>query len=167
METIIALARSGYVVTVIYLIFIRLYLGYMPSSISVTYYKLNEKKKELGNLFALFSMSLGFLIVPAMMEFTPDPWKVICLVAIFGLIGVGVAPRFLEDQRKEHYAFAALCIGGSQLWVLLISRLWYVSLPCFVVFALIAMRDRKWMTWMEVAALLSSFISLEILFGKM
>lgn len=142
-----------------YLLIAKKVTGRRQPSISNTYYT------GMGWWFLAFCVGTGLPLLPVLMEYIPDPWKIFCLLAIFGIIGCGCAPKFLDDQKKEHYSFAILCLTCAIL-VLAAVKMWWVMIPCFAVCAYMVYRDRKWMYWLEIAAIYSVFISLGILVIK-
>ena len=87
--------------------------GGVPSSISATFYSLQHKF-----WFGVTMILTAFLLMPAILEVTPDSYQFTAFLACVGLIMVGVAPNFREGiDRKIHTIGAVLCLVFSQVWV--------------------------------------------------
>lgn len=85
----------------------------VPASISATFYKL-EHKLWFG---ATMWLTAG-LLMPAILEVTPDCHQFTAFLACLGMMLIGVAPNFKEGiDRPVHITGAILCILFSQVWV--------------------------------------------------
>ncbi|MCL3854715.1 glycosyl transferase [Parabacteroides sp. GYB001] len=103
--------------------------------------------------------------------------QLLAIASCVGLIGVGLAPDFRDDWiNKIHCGSATLTLISSQLWVDC-TPAWWVLIPiwlAFIMYIVIAMSKHvtgnmwsdfistKPMFWVEITALLSTFISLII-----
>lgn len=157
-----------------YLVEMYLYFG-IPYSISDTYYKLENRKKGAGGLFSAMCVGVGGLLLPALLEVTPESYQFTAFLACAGLIFVGAAPQFkLSLTGSVHYGSAALCVVFSQIWVGLMC--WWILLPVwlafigYILFNLFKHSDffrgniyfveSKPMFWVEIAAILSTFATI-------
>lgn len=139
-----------------------LYFG-IPASISDTYYKLEKRKKGLGWLFTAMCWLVGGLLLPALLEITPEGYQFTAFLACAGLLFVGAAPQFkVSSTGAVHYGSAAVCVVFSQIWVIL-SGLWWVSLICFVACLYPAYKDKKWMFWIEIVAIVAVYVTILIM----
>ncbi|RHJ76129.1 hypothetical protein [Parabacteroides sp. AM08-6] len=145
----------------------------IPYSISDTYYKLEKRKKGLGWLFSVMCVSVGGLLLPALLDITPSSYQFTAFLACAGLLFVGAAPQFkLPLTNTVHYSAAAVCVIFSQIWVGL--TFWWLLIPiwlAFIVYTVVGMskhvtgslwRDfiaAKPMFWCEVAALGSTYLT--------
>ena len=123
----------------------------IPSSISATFYKLDHKV-------------------------TPDCYQFTAFLACVGMFMVGVAPNFREGiDKKVHTTGAVLCILFSQVWVLLTCPWMMLVWVAYLIYtALMMMKNWKGnfisaylltkpMFWVEITALLATYVALFIL----
>lgn len=150
------------------------YFG-IPYSISDTYYKLEKRKKGLGWLFTAMCWGVGGLLLPALLDLTPETYQFTAFLACSGLLFIGAAPQFkLPLTNAVHYGSAAVCVIASQVWVGLAC--WWVLIPIwisFIVYILYGMirysdffrgniyfLQSKPMFWAEVAALSTTYLAI-------
>lgn len=140
----------------------------VPSSISATFYKL-EHKLWFGATMVLTAC----LLMPAILEITPDSYQFTAFLACVGLIMVGVAPNFLEGiERKIHTTGAFLCLVFSQVWVGLTCPWLLLLWAGYLVYTAIGIK-RNWngyftasflatkpMFWVEISSLLSTYVTI-------
>ena len=151
----------SFVIFLAYLIATYAWFG-IPYSISDTYYKLEARKPGAGWLFSAMCVSVGGLLMPALLDMTADHYQFSVFLACAGLIFVGAAPQFkLSLTNVVHYGSAAVCCVFSQVWVIL-SGCWWVSLLSFTICLLLANRDRKWMFWIEIAAIGATYLTIAL-----
>ena len=143
----------------------------IPSSISATFYSL-EHKFWFG---ATMWLTAG-LLMPVILEVTPVSYQFTAFLACAGMFLVGVAPNFRDGlDRPVHITGATLCILLSQVWVLLtcpwILLVWIAYLA-YTVWAIkknwkgnfiSAFLLTKPMFWVEITALLVTYVTLFIL----
>ena len=135
----------------------------IPSSISATFYKLDHKL-----WFGAAMWLTAGLLMPAILEVTPDCYQFTAFLACVGMFMVGVAPNFREGiDKKVHTTGAVLCILFSLLtcpWMMLV---WVAYL---IYTALMMMKNWKGnfisaylltkpMFWVEITALLATYLS--------
>lgn len=145
----------------------------IPASISDTYYLLEKKRKGLGWLFTAMCWIVGGLLLPALLDMTPDSYQFSAFLACTGLMFVGAAPQFkLSLTGSVHYGSAAVCVIFSQLWTAL--TWWWVLLPVwlsYIVCTTIAIKRQKegvfWfkfrrtkpMFWIEIASFVGTYLA--------
>lgn len=145
--------------------------GGVPASISATFYSLQHKYWFEATMW----LTAG-LLMPAILEVTPDCYQFTAFLACIGMFLVGVAPNFREGiERKVHTTGAIMCILFSQVWVLLTCP--WVLLVWFGYLAYTAWGMKKYwkgnfisaylqtkpMFWVEIMALLATYVTLFIL----
>ena len=143
----------------------------VPDSISATFYRLQHKVWFGSTMW----LTAG-LLMPAILEVTPRCYQFTAFLACIGMMFVGVAPNFREGiERKVHTAGAIMCILFSQVWVLLTCP--WVMLVWFGYLTYTALSMKKhWkgnfisaflltkpMFWVEITALLATYVALFIL----
>lgn len=168
----ITLIILSLVIFLAYVVGTCLYFG-IPYSISDTYYKLEKRKKGLGWLFTAMCWSVGGLLLPSLLDITPECYQFTAFFACAGLIFIGAAPQFkLSLTGAVHYGSAAICIVFSQIWV---GLTYYLTLlaawACFIAYTYTraidspadSWRDRfistRPMFWAEIAALVATYIA--------
>lgn len=134
----------------------------IPASISDTYYLLERKRRGLGWLFTAFCWGVAFTLLPAWLDMTPDVYQAFPFLAAAGLMFVGAAPQFkLPLTGPVHYGGAAVCCIAAGVWVGLCGAWW--TLPAAYAACLAAAAfDHKWMFWIEIAAFVSTFLSISL-----
>lgn len=139
--------------------------GGVPSSISATFYKL-EHKFWFGATMVLTAC----LLIPAILEVTPDSYQFTAFLACAGIIATGVAPNFREGiEKRVHTAGAVLCLLFSQVWVGLTCPWMLLLWVGYLVYTAIGIK-RNWngyfigsflstkpMFWAEISSLLSAY----------
>ena len=143
----------------------------IPSSISATFYKLDHKL-----WFGAAMWLTAGLLMPAILEVTPDCYQFTAFLACLGMLLIGIAPNFREGiDRPIHITGAILCILFSQVWVALTCP--WMLLVWIAYLAYTAWEMKKYwkgnfisafmltkpMFWVEITALLATYVTLFIL----
>ncbi len=139
----------------------------IPWSISNTYYLLEEKRKGLGWMFTAFCYGVGGFLLPDWLDITPESYQYTCFLSVAGLIFVGAAAQFKESLTNTvHYTSAVICCLFSQIWCFA-AGFWLVSLLSFGFFLCMAgfSKKKNWMFWVEIAAIVATYISIVIAFN--
>ena len=119
------------------------------ASISATFYRLEHK-----NWFMATTWLTAGLLMPAILEVSRPDTEFLAFLACAGMFLVGAAPNFKEDFEGDIHELGAICcIVGSQLWVMFnvsdsVIADFYRTKPMF---------------WVEIAALLATYMSVFIL----
>ena len=140
----------------------------MPYSISETFYKLDHKLWFGATMF----LTAG-LLMPVILDVTPESYQFTAFLACAGMMLVGVAPNFREGiERPIHIAGAILCLVFSQVWVALTCPWFLMIWIVYVIYTVVLMAryvtDRalsdflrtKPMFWVEVTALVTTYMVL-------
>ena len=140
----------------------------VPYSISETFYKLDHKLWFGATMF----LTAG-LLMPAILEVTPESYQFTAFLACAGMMLVGAAPNFREGiERPIHVAGAILCLVFSQVWVGLTCPWFLLVWIVYVIYTVVMMAchvtDRalsdflrtKPMFWVEVTALVVTYMVL-------
>ena len=144
--------------------------GGVPASISATFYKL-----EHNVWFGATMWLTAVLLMPAILEATPDCYQFTAFMACFGMFLVGAAPNFRDGlDRPVHLTGAILCILFSQVWVLLTCPWVLLAWIAYLAYTVLAMKKywegnfisaflmTKPMFWVEITALLATYVALLI-----
>lgn len=141
----------------------------IPSSISATFYTLEQKW-----WFCVTMVATAFMLLPYILEVTPD-YQFTAFLACVGMVMTGVAPHFKEGiEKKIHTAGAVLCLVFSQVWVALTCPWVLLVWVGYLVYTAIGIK-RNWngyfigsfmatkpMFWLEITALLTTYVTLLI-----
>lgn len=140
----------------------------VPYSISETFYKLDHKLWFGATMF----LTAG-LLMPVILDVTPESYQFTAFLACAGMMLVGVAPNFREGiERPIHIAGAILCLVFSQVWVGLTCPWFLLVWIVYVIYTVVMMArhvtDRalsdflrtKPMFWVEVTALVVTYMVL-------
>lgn len=142
----------------------------VPYSISATFYKL------VHPYWFWAAMSLtAFTLTPVMVEAGKGNTEWAAFLALIGMLMVGAAPNFKEaTEGKIHITGAVMCLGFSQLWVLLNQPLVLYLWMAWWVYTIIYMANHisgdawrdfvasKPMFWVEVTALATTYLTILI-----
>jgi len=158
--------------TLISILIFALYIGVIisaygvPASVSETFYLLPKKANWL---FTAFCWGVSIIVAP-WLDATPEPWQFLAFLSVGGLCFVGTATQFKEQfVARVHFAGAGVCAVASQLWVLLIADMWWVSVICLFIAGGLCLglwslaktpRPTNITFWVEMWAFVSLFISL-------
>ena len=144
----------------------------VPASISATFYRLEHKYWFMATMW----LTAG-LLMPAILEVSKPNTEFLAFIALVGMFLVGAAPNFKEEtEGKVHTSGAILCIVGSQIWVAC-NLAWCLFVwAAYLIYTAVHMLagyktdsvvtdflNTKPMFWVEVAALLATYIGLFIL----
>lgn len=143
----------------------------IPSSISATFYKLDHKL-----WFGAAMWLTAGLLMPAILEVTPDCYQFTAFLACLGMLLIGIAPNFREGiDRPIHITGAILCILFSQVWVGLTCPWMLLVWIAYLAYTAWGMKKHwkgnvisaflltKPMFWVEVASLFVTYVTLFIL----
>lgn len=139
----------------------------VPYSISETFYKLEHPK------WFMFAMWLtAGLLMPAILEASKTNTEFLSFIACVGMFLVSASPNFKDKtEGKVHTAGAILCIVGSQAWVAMNCPWCLFVWLAYVIYTAVMMFHRvsdsvvsdflrtKPMFWIEIAALLSTYLT--------
>ena len=138
-----------------YLVFVLFKFG-IPRSISDTYYLLGR----YGWLFQLALAATALTAVPMLIDRSSEGTQFLAFLACSGLLFVSAAPLFkLELEGKVHYTSAVVCCAGLVLWQGF-NTSWVVPLICFGLVLIPMLMDRKFTWWLEIATIVSTYVSL-------
>lgn len=144
--------------------------GGVPYSISETYYKISHKA-----WFCVTMVLTACLLMPAILEVTPDSYQFTAFLACAGMVMTGIAPNFREGiDQKIHTAGAILCLVSSQVWVGLTCP-WMLLVWVGYLAYTVVMMYKNWtgyftgtflgtkpMFWVEITVLAITYVTLLI-----
>ena len=133
----------------------------MPKSLSQTYYLMKAYKQ--GWMFQFTLVLLGFFLLPAWINLSPDWWMFLGFISCGSIIFVGAAARYLRMEEKHiHTACAWIAAASSVLWsILSYDWLWISPVVFAIAGGIFALIYRKsYYFWLEMAAFANAFVSL-------
>lgn len=153
-----------------YMIFIWIRYGILPS-FSDSYYHLPDKLKPLFTLFCW-----GFALPAAVIGFTiseGSPFQFLMLFASGGIMFVGAAPDFKEEEsldRKVHYAAALTGVIANTLFLFLVfPMLWFFPasfvMSSLLIYILREKIDEIW--WIEILSFTSYAVVTGIIINEL
>lgn len=178
MTTSLILALSAFLIFIAYNAIMIWKFG-MPSSLSDTFYLLQNKKKGLGYLFTAMMTSMAFTLMPGWLSISDaiGGWEsnltFLAFFACAGILFVGCAPAFrnIGIENKVHMISAKLCAVFAMLWCAIVCwrLIFIIPLSIGAAWAIgYALRNhtnegREWKhcsdyIW-ELAAFLATFIT--------
>ena len=140
----------------------------IPTTLSESYYFIYKKY-----LFTLVMWLAGFLILPPIMEMTGGDTQIIPFLSIIGIMIVGAAPRYKEQERTLQIVGATMAGFCSQLWIILYAYPWtlltWAILIIWAIGILIESKlvewseeldKRKWFFWAEMLAFINLYLNI-------
>ena len=140
----------------------------IPTTLSESYYFIYKKY-----LFTLVLWLSGFLILPPIMEMTGGDTQIIPFLSIIGIMIVGEAPKYKEQERTLHIIGATMAGFFSQLWIILYAYPWtlltWAILIIWAIGILIESKlvewseeldKRKWFFWAEMLAFINLYLNI-------
>lgn len=154
--TLLSLAAFG-----VYLTYSLIKIGRVPQSFSSTYYLLGRT----GKWFTVVMFAMAFLILPGLVEVTPDPWRIVAFLCPAAIAFVGAAPEFkITFALKVHQTAAIIAAVMGILWVVFFSGHWWVLPVSLVLAGYLAHRtmtvDDCKVFWLEMVAFSSVYTAL-------
>ena len=157
----------------IYLVYngITIKLFGIPNSLSNTFYLYKQKKEWMRIFFPIMMLLLVVFLMPAWLEISAgSALQFLAFFASGGLLFVGAAPAFMRsDLENNVHTYSAIgAVVFALLWVIFVSKAWFMILIWLAVIALIAWLTKTWKSaliyWLENVALMSTFTSIIIYF---
>lgn len=109
----------------------------IPSSISDTFYSLKHKV-----WFGFSMIGTALLLMPSLLNYTPEIYQFLAFLMCAGLCFVGVAPNFKKGMdRPVHIGATCVSAISSQVWIILTQP--YVLLLWAAWISYIVIRIRK------------------------
>lgn len=140
----------------------------IPTTLSESYYFIYKKY-----LFTLVLWLSGFLLLPPIMEMTGGDTQIIPFLSIVGIMIVGAAPKYKEQERTLHIIGATMAGFFSQLWIILYAYPWtlltWAILIIWAIGILIESKlvkwseeldKRKWFFWAEMLAFINLYLNI-------
>lgn len=140
----------------------------IPTTLSESYYFIYKKY-----LFTLVMWLSGFLLLPPIMEMTGGDTQIIPFLSIIGIMIVGAAPKYKEQERTLHIIGATMAGFFSQLWIILYAYPWtlltWFILIIWAIGILIESKlvkwseeldKRKWFFWAEMLAFINLYLNI-------
>lgn len=138
-----------------YLIFTIVKFG-IPRSISDTYYLLGSK----GWIFQIALALTALSVLPVLLELSSDNTQFLAFLSCAGLLFVSTAPMFkFKTEGVVHYISAGVCCFGLLLWQIFNSS-WITPASCVFLACIPMLKDKKYIWWLEIATIVSSYISM-------
>lgn len=153
----------------LYLVYNGVALGLfgVPKSLSMTFYLFQEKKKWTRIFFPIMMISMAFLLLPAWLEISAlSSLQFLAFLAAAGIMFVGAAPAFKSSDLENtvHMTSAIVAAIFAILWVVLVSKLWWVILVWLAIIGLIMLVTKtvksSYTYWLETIAFMSTFTSI-------
>ena len=131
------------------------YIKYKPSCISETYYCLEKKE-----LFTAWVLLVSFLIFPSWVEISPIEFQFLPFLSVVSLSIVGLAPKYLGEDRAVHIISVILTASISLIWSI-VSEM-YIILTFLGILAVILTiyKIKNLLFWVESIAFLNIFLSI-------
>lgn len=132
-----------------------IYVKYKPSCISESYYLLRHKW-----IFTVWIIAIAFLTFPAWLDVSPDNFQALAFLSVISLIGIGIAPRYLENDRKIHISATCFAAFFSLIWTTVTGIFILPIVLSIVLLVLYFIKVPNLLFWIETSAFLNIFIQI-------
>ena len=111
------------IITILYNGFIIIKYKRIPESLSETSYMLSDKRY----LFTIYCLLVSFLIMPEMLELTPEQYQFLPFIFCAGLMFAGASPLFKTGMdRYVHYISAYTAFIAFIFYIILCLPITYI-----------------------------------------
>lgn len=141
--------------TVFFIYVCTIYAKYKPSCISESYYLLKHKW-----IFTLWVIAIAFLTFPAWLDASPDNFQALAFLSVISLIGIGIAPRYLENDRKIHISATCFAALFSLIWTAVTGLFILPIVLSIILLILYFIKIPNILFWIETSAFLNIFIQI-------
>lgn len=134
----------------------------IPYSISATYYSLKHKA-----WFGITMWLTSLLLMPAILDRTPETMQFSAFLMCAGLLFVGAAPNFKEEyENKIHVAGTCVSAVSSQIWIVAMQPwLLLAWAPWFAYIGFRLLKERNGDIWTSFVACKPLFWAEAVAFG--
>lgn len=139
----------------------------VPHSLSNTHYLFKQSNESLKFLFPAFITLLFFFLIPCWLQISEGSlFQFTAFLSGGSLLFVGCSPYFKNGDLEGmvHNISAYCCAGFAILWIILVTKLWWIILIVLGLIATIAITTKTWKTcyiyWLEMVAFISTFASM-------
>lgn len=134
----------------------------VPSSLSETFYILNNYKKNLGILFTLLLYTMTFTLLPVWFSLpTNENYDFILFFCGAMLAFVGAAPAFRGADKGWHSAFAGVSAVAGMIWTIVATPYWYILLvsAALIMGTMLLTNTKKALTyWLEMIMFITIYV---------
>ena len=141
----------------------------VPQSLSNTHYLFSENHKALRFMFPAFITILCFMFIPCWLELSKGSmFQFTAFLSGASLLFVGASPYFKNAGLEGfvHSMSAYMCAGFAILWIILVTKLWWIILIVLALVVVAAILTKTWKTcyiyWLEMVAFVSTFVSMVV-----
>lgn len=147
----------------------------VPSSLSETFYLLNDERNGYGCFFTAMMWAVAFLLLPALVGISDrlGAWECYCTPIAFAAVAsiyfVGAEPAFrnLGEESKVHSVAAKLAAFFALAWCLVACwRIMYVPIIACVITLAFGYKSKTLRLcatyWLELAAYSATFVTLAV-----
>lgn len=139
----------------------------IPHSLSNTHYLFKQSNESLKFLFPAFITLLCFFLIPCWLQISKDSlFQFTAFLSGGSLLFVGCSPYFKDGylEGMVHSISAYCCAAFAILWIILVTKLWWIILIVFGLITAIAFITKTLRTcyiyWLEMIAIISTFASM-------
>lgn len=141
---------------------VMVYRNGIPYSISDTFYSLEHK---FG--FGLSMIGTALLLMPSILDRTPESYQFLAFLMCAGLCFVGVAPNFKEGlDRPVHIVATSIAALCSQIWIALTCPCMLLIWLAWVLYINVKIRSYEGSLWDRFKACKPLFWAEVIAFGN-
>lgn len=110
--------------------------------------------------YALLALA-ALMMLPPMLDCTPDNWQFLAFIACASLVFVATAPSYLEKfEGRVHSISAILCAACAIAWAVAVVPVALIG----CVLLIIAAFDKKYrLLWLELSAFSTAYIGVILL----
>ena len=158
----IILSSISLTIFLTYVIYVLIKYG-VPTSLSESAYLMKSTR-----YFTIMMFLIGFTVLPALFNITPDNGKFAAFFLVLGILFTGAAPLFKDSQKTVHYVSAGISAAFSLLWIILVSPFQLITYLIILSGALLLNKwDKKrgkdnTLFWIEFAIFSTTYLTILI-----
>lgn len=139
-------------ITIVYNSYVFIRFKKVPQSLSETSYLFGGNKRYF---FTAYCMIVCLLLLPLLLEITPNNFQIIPFIFCGGLSFAGCSPLFREGlDKKIHYISAYIAFGAFILYMVLCMHWIYIIVYAVLLGALCLWKYKCYVYFAEMLALL-------------
>ena len=139
----------------------------VPQSLSMTHYLFKERQNTLRLLFPVFITMLCIFLIPCWLQISEgSTFQFTAFLSAGSLLFVGCSPCFKDIPLEGlvHNISAYCCAAFAILWIILVTKFWWVILIMAAFIITAAILTKSWKTcyiyWLEMIAFGSTFMTM-------
>lgn len=122
---------------------------------------LSECYYIIGGWFSILMVIASIILLPFILDHTPETYQFLAFFTLSGLIFVAFAPKYKDKfEGNVHYVSAIISGVSSLLWTFFCGDAITLIVLSILASLLLIIDRNRWLLWVELGCILSVLISL-------